>query len=93
MAPKRARIVAVKEVTQIGDPFVTFIDIQEHQERIQRLIGLCILAGHTLDWTSVQTLGVKDEIRRLLHTPQYSQIFIITEPTYKELVCEFLRIL
>lgn len=38
---------------------------------------------------AVQTLGVEEDVRRLLHTPPYIEIFIISEPTYEELVCEF----
>lgn len=89
MAPKLARSVVAREVTSTAHPFVTFPEVQAYQERSQRLVCWCIHAGCTLDWVVVQTLGVEDEIRCLLHTPPYSKIFIIAEPTYVELVCEF----
>lgn len=53
------------------------------------MIGRSILVGRTLDWTAVRTLGVEQEIRRMLDILPYNRVFIVTEPTYLEIVCEF----
>lgn len=89
MTLKPARATPYKEVDCSEHPFVLFWEHRAAQQRYMKLVGQGILTARTLYWAPVQILRVEEDVRWLLHTPPYSWIFIVTESTYEELVCEF----
>ncbi|PPR85348.1 hypothetical protein GOBAR_AA35343 [Gossypium barbadense] len=74
--------------TEARHPLLRFSSGPE-DDLFQLLLVRSLGVGHCIDWTTLEEVGLANEVRAFITTAPWDWFFVIIEPTYSELTLEF----